>query len=188
VCNVDPVQGPFGYSDDEMPSGTTITGLVSLISDINLFYPNPLYGNDSYIPYAPYEMYEGGEYFKYFTSQNALNDQNTDSVTSDTFFTWERTSQWLPWMAMGDQQGYLLYSCTGGAVDGINSLPSYMVTDITERLPLYEHAPDCLLDMADETSWTYFQHHFDAFLSNDEFPVPAPVETFPCSVIPVESV
>lgn len=180
-----PVQGPFGYSDDEWDSGTTVTGLVSFVSDINLFYPNPLFGNESYVPYAPYEQYEGGEYFKYFTPEAALKDPTTASATGETFFTWERTSQWLPWMAMGDRPGYLLYSCTGGAVaDGVAGLPAYMREDIEARLPLYAHAPECLLDMADETSWTYFDHHFDAYLTGDQFPVPAPDQVFPCSIVP----
>jgi hypothetical protein len=28
-------------------------------------------------------------------------------VTKSTFFTWERTSQWLPWMTMGERKGYI---------------------------------------------------------------------------------
>ena len=51
--------------------------------------------------------------------------------------TWERTSQWLPWMKMGDEDGYMFYSVMGGAVPGIESLPEYMQKDIETRLPLY---------------------------------------------------
>lgn len=34
---------------------------------VNLFYPNPLYGNDTFKPYAWYQNYEGSELFKFFS-------------------------------------------------------------------------------------------------------------------------
>lgn len=86
-----PVSGALGQSDDEMDSDTTNSGLLSLSLDINLFYPNPLYGNDTYIPFSPQKGYEGGEYFKYFVSKDKLAE-STDTVAHETFFTWERTS------------------------------------------------------------------------------------------------
>ena len=187
-----PVESPFGMPDDEWDSSTANGGFVSFLSDTNLFYDNPLYGNESYVDYAPYEHYEGGEYFKYFTPQAGL-DQPTDSVTNETFFSWSRTSQWLPWMGMyastddkadTPPDGYMLYSCTGGAVASIDDLPAFMVEDINNRLPLYQHAPPCVLDIPDETSWTYFGKHFDAFLAGDKFPVEAPTQDFPCQFEP----
>ena len=41
-------QGSFGPGDADFPASVTTTGLVSVISDITLFYPNPLAGNTSY--------------------------------------------------------------------------------------------------------------------------------------------
>lgn len=110
-----------------------------------------------------------------------------DSVAQETFFTWERTSQWLPWMKMGDQEGYLFYSVTGGTVPSLESLPDYIQKDIATRIPLYAHAPKCVLEMPDETSWTYFAKHFDEYLAGDvQFPVPAPEEDFPCKIVPAD--
>jgi len=84
-------------------------------------------------------------------------------------------------MKMGALEGYMLYSCTGGTVAGIDNLPQYMRDDIENRLPLFKHAPKCVLDMPDETSWTYFGKHFDDYLKGGvQFPVPAPEEDFPC--------
>ena len=74
---------------------------------------------------------------------------------------------------MGAMEGYMLYSCTGGTVNAIDKLPQYMIDDIgnPERLPLYKHAPKCLLDMPDETEWTYFGKHFDDYLKGGvQFP------------------
>ena len=41
-------QGAFGPGDASFPASVTTTGLVSVVSDITLFYPNPLAGNVSY--------------------------------------------------------------------------------------------------------------------------------------------
>ena len=64
-------------------------------------------------------------------------------------------------------------------------MPQHVYDSLPRGLkPLYEHAPPCYLDVEDETSWTYFGHHYAAFLAGDQFPVPAPNQDFPCQFEP----
>ncbi|MEM1392674.1 MAG: DUF1838 family protein [Cyanobacteria bacterium P01_D01_bin.116] len=40
------------------------------------------------------------------------------------------------------------------------------------RLPIYKEAPNRFLKVKNETSWTYFQKHFDKYLQGVQFPIP----------------
>jgi hypothetical protein len=182
-----PVQGMFGKGDEPFPMGSVMNGnIATVVSDINLYYPNPMAGKDEFKLYSPQTWYEGGEFFKWFVEADLLKTSGP-SIADQAYYAWSRTSQWLPWMKMGDAPGTLFYSTTGGSVSSINDLPAFMVEDIYERLPLYENAPKCALDMDDETSWTYFMKNFKAYLLGDRFPVPAPDVDFPCKVKPKQS-
>ena len=185
-----PVQGEFGSPDAAMGAELLAGGaIISSVSDVNLFYPNPLYANASYAPYAPQQWYEGGEFFKFFVDAAEIGG---DSPTIEKmWFSWERNGQWLPWMRMGDHVGGVFCS-TVGSRSSFNALPDFIRTDIATRLPLYEHAPGCLQDIPDSTSWTYFATHFDAYLRDVDapgavqFPVAAPIpqEPVPCKFAP----
>ena len=179
-----PVMGGFGPGDGEFPLDTVMNGKIATsVQDINLYYPNPMAHQEHFMEYSPQDWYEGGEFFKWFIDADELKTEGP-SISDKAYYAWSRTSQWLPWMKMGDRPGTLLYSTTGSVVDSIDDLPPYMVKDIRERLPLYANAPKCVLDMEDETSWTYFMKNFDAYLNGDQFPVPAPDVDFPCKVVP----
>lgn len=178
-----PVQGIFGAPTDTMPAellaGDTI---LAQPSDVNLFYPNPLFGNDTFAPYAPQPMYEGGEFFKFFI-QTADLKRETSSIPT-TWFSWERSSQWLPWMQMGARPGGLFCSTTGSRTT-FEQLPAFMQRDIEERLPLYRQAPGCYQTIPDSTSWTYFQKHFSEYSSGTaKFPIAAPNTSVPCKFQP----
>lgn len=185
-----PVQGALGRPDAAMDAQLLAGGaIISVASDVNLFYPNPLYSNSSYAPYAPQPMYQGGEFFKFFIDASEVGG---DSPTIEkTWFSWERTGQWLPWMKMGDHVGGVFCSTVGSRTP-FDALPEFIRQDIAERLPLYAHAPGCLQDIPESTSWTYFAANFDAYLrARDQagavqFPVPAPIphEPVPCQFPP----
>merc|ERR1711871_1901475 len=130
------------------------------------------------------KMYEGGEFFKFFASAADVRTKKSPSV--NTWFSWERTSQWLPWMKMGDRPGTLFASTTGSRVSSLNDLPKFIQKDISDRLPLYAQAPHCMQDIPDSTSWTYFSDHFAEYLAGDQFPVPAPNVSVPCKWKPVK--
>ena len=109
--------------------------------------------------------------------------RSTPSIPN-TWFAWERSSQWLPWMKMGDRRGGLFCSTTGSRTT-FDQLPKFMQRDINERLPLYRQAPGCYQSIPDSTSWTYFGKHFDEYLSeNPTFPVAAPNVSVPCKFPP----
>jgi hypothetical protein len=177
-----PVQGDFGQPDDTMDIELLAGGtIIAQPSDVNLFYPNPLANNDTFAPYSPQTTYEGGEFFKFFiTAEDLAKDTPT---IEHLWFSWERTSQWLPWMRMGNHPGTLFCSTTGSRAE-FADLPHFIQTDIRERLPLYAQAPGCLEAVPDSTSWTYFRDHFDAYLAKEQFPVAAPNVSVPCQWAP----
>lgn len=179
-----PVQTPLGAPDDLMAAELLAGGtIISKPADVNLYYPNPLATNATFAPYSPQKMYEGGEFFKFFASTVDLA-KSSPSIPA-TWFSWERTSQWLPWMGMGDRPGGTFCSTTGSRVAGLTELPDFIQRDIAQRLQLYAQAPHCILDEADSTSWTYFAEHFASYLRGDQFPVPAPNVSVACKWKPV---
>ena len=100
-----PVQGDFGQGDQPDPLGTLMNGKIATsVDDVNLYYPNPMHGDDKFRDYAPYKWYEGGEFFKRFIKTSDI-DLPGPSVALKAYYAWSRTSQWLPWMKMGDRQG-----------------------------------------------------------------------------------
>ena len=153
------------------------------VSDVPLYYPNPLFGNSTLEPYSPWEKYQSSELFSFIVDTDDLNDQssNRSLFISKLHFSWTRTSQFLPFMKTGSMPGRLVYSSHGRRVGSINELSSpLLAAELHSRMPLFQHAPDCPLDTRSETSWTYFMKHFDAFLAGEEFPVPQSRENIPC--------
>ena len=142
-----------------------------IVSDIPLFYPNPLHGNasfDEYGGYLPY--YEAGEFFKFYFKKADLESEN---AVENVPISWNRVGPWLPWMKMGSVEGGVLYSCTGAKAAGLSTLPDWLVNDVKTRLPLYLHAPT-VSEEPNETSQTYFIENFDEYLAGAVFPLPAP--------------
>ena len=79
-------------------------------------------------------------------------------------------------LKMNGREGSMLFTASGSPVE-FKDLPSWLQKDITTRLPLYRHAPRCMLDLPDSTSWSYFGEHFQEYLNGEQFP--APVSTQP---------
>lgn len=180
----DPVQMSLS---NEVPYPFTVDkkqNVAQQTEDVPLFYPNPLYGNSSFASYAPTPDYQGGEYFSFQVSLDDLNDQNLSKI-ENVHYTWTRTSQFLPFMGMGDnidqyERSYLLFSSHGTRLSSFNDLDPILKNEIENRVPLMKHAPTCQLDIPNETSWTYFQKNFENYLAGAEFPIPKTKENASC--------
>lgn len=179
-----PVQGAFGAPTDTMDATLLANGaILAQSADVNLYYPNPLHdGTDKFAEYSPQPFYEGGEFFKFMITTTDLRQQSATIPT--TWFAWERSSQWLPWMKMGARPGGLFCSTTGSRAT-FEQLPQFIQDDITTRLPLYRQPPRCYQTIPDSTSWTYFAKHFDEYRSGTAtFPIAAPNASVPCKFKP----
>jgi len=181
----DPVQNVFAFSEiDGVVAGPTTT----FVLDLPLFYPNPLYPDLKFHPYSPQRYYDAGEFFQFGVPTKDLRASDTNAIISDgelptvtsLQISWHRLSPWLPWMKMGDSDGQLLFSALGSKVDDISQLPHVLQKVLDHVTPLYKNAAKCFLDAPNETSWTYFGEHFEAYLQGKEFPLPAIVEKAKC--------
>lgn len=173
----DPVQQNY-------PNTSTFQGQVNDDStifplDIPLFYPNPLYGNASYVPYSPQRWYQAGEFFKFIVPTKDLKKKHKDTI-DDVLVSWTRTGPWLPWMKQGEAHGYLLYSSQGAKIPSLDQLPWVMQEEIENRVQVYQSAPTCVLNASSVSSWTYFKKYFDAYIAGAEFPIPSSSNTSPC--------
>ena len=165
----DPVNG---VSSTAQPSSFT-ESMATIVSDVALYYPNPLYGNESYSDYGgDKEYYEGGEFFKWYYPMESL--EKTDTSLEDISTSWSRMGPFIPFMKMGNIEGMVQYSCNGQRVKNFESsnLPQWLLKDIDERLPLYKHSPTAY-ETPNESSLTYFRDNFDAYLAGEQFPLPA---------------
>ncbi|MBL8627637.1 MAG: DUF1838 family protein [Myxococcales bacterium] len=166
------VQAPLG-------GGVPLTiadGRATLSIDVPLFYPNPLAADPALAAYGPSPSYQGGEFFTLSVPAAALT-----ATTAPTMqLTWHRLGPWLPWMQMGDRPGVLLYRASGRKLGSLDELPAFLRAELRDRLPLFAHAPTCVVDARNQTSWTYFAAHLADYLAGAEFPRPAPVDPDEC--------
>jgi hypothetical protein len=122
-------------------------------SEVPLFYENPLAGE--------YQDYVGGTYhameiFNFIVDKEDILDASKDMAYPS--IAWSRISKFLPWMKMGDRQGYMIFSGTGKKLrGGFEAIPEAFKKFIRAEYPLYEHAPPTDDSRPNETSWTYFK-------------------------------
>ncbi|MEO0989044.1 MAG: DUF1838 domain-containing protein [Cyanobacteria bacterium J06639_14] len=170
-----PVQG--GPFQGEYPA--RVEGEFTTFSfDLFTTYPNPLAGDDRFLPYSPNPIYQAAELFKLTVPTADLRDPNCTTV-SKLILAWDRIGPWLPWMQMGDRPGQLIYSSIGRKVFDFKDLPELLQEQIDTHMPIYRHAPAAELDCDNVTSWTYFRQHFDAYLAGAQFPIPQTAEPAP---------
>ena len=170
-----PVQGgPFKGEYPARVEGEFTTFSFDLFSS----YPNPLAGDDRFLPYSPNPVYQAAELFKLTVPTADLEDPDRTTV-SQLLLAWDRIGPWLPWMQMGDRPGQLIYSAHGRKVFAFNELPDLLQHQINTRMPIYRHAPQAELDCDNVTSWTYFRNHFEDYLAGAEFPIPQTDEPAP---------
>lgn len=176
----DPVQSSFSAKDFSLDAYLTNNNQIVIPSDVNLFYPNPLYENETLRFYSKEKYYEAGEFFKFYTSLEQITNERLTQVNS-TDISWTRISPVLPWMNMSSLDAKLIFSAEGTKINSLNELDPVLFNEIENRISIYKNAPSCQLNTTSETSWTYFKKYFQEYLSNEiEFPIPKSQEDIPC--------
>ncbi|KAI7897578.1 uncharacterized protein BX663DRAFT_547087 [Cokeromyces recurvatus] len=154
----------------------------TVISEIPLFYTNPLYTEDhKFDKFDSNKMYEAGEFFTFKCNTKELEQSTLSNTTMDAVeVNWSRVSKFCPFMKMGKQSGYLLYHCTGFKLpqgSTVNDLThSLLVNEIRKDMKSYAYAPhDYDTNIKSVSSWTYFRDHFDRYQNdpNAIWPIPS---------------
>jgi Protein of unknown function (DUF1838) len=154
-------------------------GKVTFTLDIPLTYPNVLASDPKFEDYSRDRFYQAGEFFKFTVPLATIVNPSTVTA-SDVSGSWHRIGPWLPWMKMKGKPGHLIYSATLQKRLNFDELSPVLQQEINSRLPLYREAPTCFLAVKNETSWTYFQKHFDAYLQGVQFPIAETDSPPPC--------
>ena len=108
-----------------------------------------------------FQDYVGGTYhameiFNFIIDKDDLLDASKD--VAYPVIAWSRVSKFLPWMKMGDKQGYMIFSGTGKKLKGgFDAIPEGLKKEIALTYPTYNHAPPTDDNRPNETSWTYFK-------------------------------
>lgn len=122
---------------------------------VPLFYPDPLGG--------AFQQYVGGQYqalevFNFAVPEEDLLDANRSGARNVTL-SWMRVSKWMPWMAMGDRPGQLMFNAIGRRVERFEDLPTLLKQEIETNHPLFKVPPPLDDARPSETSWTTFKRH-----------------------------
>lgn len=165
-----PVQGTLRAAPHLLVAGE----LATFALDVFPSYPNPLYARPETRRFSPQRDYRASESFTFTVPAGRLRERS--AAVREVALSWHRTGPWLPWMAMGDRPGVLVYAARGRRHGRFDALPEVLRREVDARLPLYRRAPPCLLDRPNQTSWTYFGEHLAAYLRGDRFPLPAPAD------------
>jgi len=133
-------------------------GQVLVLTEVPLFYPNPLAGD--------YQSYVGGTYqaiemFGSYLKESDLLDATKNAV-DNVAISWTRVSQWLPWMEMGDRPGQLMFHAAGMRLKRYDDLPESIKQEINANYPIYQTPPPLDDARPNETSWTHFKKVLDA--------------------------
>ncbi|MEZ5475259.1 MAG: DUF1838 family protein [Steroidobacteraceae bacterium] len=144
--------------------GTPIRQMVSgdnviFYREIPLRYPNPL-DREHYPLYSSGDFYSAVELFNDYAHLSDLSKPDLTSVPSTG--SWSRIRPWLPWMEMGQHEGYLLYHARAvKPINGLDGIPKNLRDHIAQTAPKYLEAPTSL-GGPDETSWTVFKQRLEA--------------------------
>lgn len=158
----DPVNGSptFPIGADGAPAkwrGTSMKGRIWTSGEVPLFYKNPLGGD--------FQEYVGGDYqamemLTMFGYERDVLDASKREVT-DLTISWARTSNWLPWMEMGDRVGMMIFTTVGKRLAKAEDLSPLMRREIAANYPAYAAPPPLDDARPNETSWTYFKKRID---------------------------
>ena len=159
----DPVNGPpsFPIGRDGAPvkwRGNIMKGRLWTTGEAPLFYKNPLGGD--------YQDYVGGEYhamemLTMFGYEKDILDPSQKEA-HDLTIAWARTSDWLPWMEMGDRVGMLIFTTVGKRLVSPFDLTPLLKEEIAKNYPEYVAPPPLDDARPNETSWTYLKKKIDA--------------------------
>jgi hypothetical protein len=150
----DPVNQRFpqkGWYIDYMMLGKD---RICMNSDIFLYYPSPL-KKAEFPDNSRSDMYQACELFNFFASKSELDDPKVQCANAE--ITWNRFSDFLPWMKMGSKPGQLCYVGRGYKItEGFKGLPKKLQDYVMANKPEYAHAPD-KYTKPNMTSWKYFK-------------------------------
>jgi Protein of unknown function (DUF1838) len=150
----DPVNSKNFSSDFMIPKMELSNGRSCFYIDVPLFYPSPLKKAEWPVN-SRSDMYQAAELFQFFVSDKDIQNQKLKSIPMD--IAWNRFSDFLPWMNMGDSPGYLMYSSRGSKLKGgWNELPQNIKDFVLKTAPEYQHAPDSY-KTPNMTSWKWFK-------------------------------
>jgi hypothetical protein len=151
----DPVNFPFRLDGPRGPfraPATSVGDDVIFNSDVLLTYPSPL-PRAQFPENSQSDLYQAAELFNFFCKRDELLD---DSPSAPTLISWTRIAPWLPFMAMGDRPGQLVYHCRGAKLASFGDLPARIRDYVEANDPTYKTAPR-EFTQPNETSWTYFR-------------------------------
>ena len=152
----DPVNHRFEVDGPRGPWRLPVTDLgddVVFTSDVFLAYPSPL-PPEQFPRHSQSALYQAAELFQFFCRRDDLAD---DSPSAPARVSWTRIAPWVPFMAMGDRPGYLVYHCQGTKLaGGFAALPAQIRERVLAEGPAFAGAPETFTQ-PNETSWTYFR-------------------------------
>jgi hypothetical protein len=159
----DPVNQQFRL---EGPRGRTwnvpVTGLgddLFFNLDIFLAYPSPLPRNQ-FPDNSQSDLYQAAELFQFFSKRSQIEDASV--VSAPSWVSWTRLAPWLPFMAMGDRPGMLVYHCRGSKLaGGYPDLPKWIRDYVESHHSQFAETPR-EFTQPNETSWTYFRRLKDS--------------------------
>lgn len=123
-------------------------------ADIFLAYPSPL-PRAEFPENSQDDLYQAAELFQFFCKRSEIEDPAVISASSQV--SWTRIAPWLPFMAMGDRPGNLVYHCRGKKLEGgWAQLPEWLRNHVDANYPQFKTAPT-EFTKPNETSWTYFR-------------------------------
>jgi hypothetical protein len=153
----DPVNFPFRLDGPRGPfraPASVVGDDVVFNSDVLLTYPSPL-PRAQFPDNSQNDVYQAAELFNFFCKRAELEDDARASAPA--LISWTRIAPWLPFMAMGDRAGQLVYHCRGKKLDGgFAELPAKIRDYVEANDPKYASAPT-EFTQPNETSWTYFR-------------------------------
>lgn len=118
--------------------GTMPGDLVTLETDIHLYYPSALQP-DKWPRESPGAMTRVSELFRYFIRREDLENPELTHVPSHG--VWSRITPWLPWMLMDQAPGHITYLGTMTTRPNLDSYPQDLLERIKQRYPKYLTAP-----------------------------------------------
>ncbi len=135
----------------------SIDGRVFWGIEIPLLYPNPMQGEQ----YAPYvgtrqKNYQAIEIFNFSANEKELLDKKK-KASQDVTISWARMSQWLPWMEMGDREGWVIFTGQGKKISRWEQMHPLLRQYIETQHPLYKTPPPLDDKRPNKTSWLDFK-------------------------------
>jgi len=151
----------FAIGEDGVPARVELRqydDTVVSASEIPLFYTNPLAGD--------YQDYVGGQYhaMEIFNTFYRAADFLAPAGTriADSRLSWQRVSEFMPWMKMGSRPGVMVFNTSGFSTFDASRVPRRLWDLLEARYPAYRDPPPLDDARPNETTWTVFRKQVDA--------------------------